>query len=647
VPIPSFPARPLGRALVPCAAALLAAPPAHAQGRAPADTARDAAIARRVDAVLPKVVAWRRDLHQHPELGNRETRTGALVAAHLRALGLEVRTGVAKTGVVGVLRGGRPGRTVALRADMDALPVTEQVALPFASKVQTDYNGQRVGVMHACGHDMHVAMLMGAAEVLAGMRAELPGTVVFLFQPAEEGPPAGETGGAMDMIKAGVLDRPKVDAAFGLHVGVTPAEAGHLSYRPAGMMAAADFFSVTVRGRQVHGATPWAGVDPVVVGAQIVQGLQTIVSRQSDLTLAPVVVTVGAFNAGVRNNIVPDSAVMLGTIRTFDPGRAARRAGARAAHGRADRPERGRDGGGRHPGAHARHRQRRGARRAHAPHAAARRRRGGGERDAPGHGRRGLRLLRRARAGAVRVRRRAAQGEPRVGVREQPQPQVLRRRGGAARGDARARVARRGLPGRHAVSGGRARAPARVAAARLAPSAAALALLAGCAGRRPPALALARAAAPARRAPGPAAAVPLDPAALAYAGRGADGRPRYVGGAFTAEERALLLRAYGVDDPARLYLPDSAPGAILRYDLRVVPPSAAGASSRCAWATRRGGAPTRAGTGSRRACCAPAAVRSARRRRCDHGAPRRADEDARVASRRCSPTPGAPASACA
>jgi amidohydrolase len=319
VPIPSFPARPLGRALVPCAAALLAALPAHAQGRAPADAARDAAIARRVDAVLPKVVAWRRDLHQHPELGNRETRTGALVAAHLRALGLEVRTGVAKTGVVGVLRGGRPGRTVALRADMDALPVTEQVALPFASKVQTDYNGQRVGVMHACGHDMHVAMLMGAAEVLAGMRAELPGTVVFLFQPAEEGPPAGETGGAMDMIKAGVLDRPKVDAAFGLHVGVTPAEAGHLSYRPAGMMAAADFFSVTVRGRQVHGATPWAGVDPVVVGAQIVQGLQTIVSRQSDLTLAPVVVTVGAFNAGVRNNIVPDSAVMLGTIRTFDP----------------------------------------------------------------------------------------------------------------------------------------------------------------------------------------------------------------------------------------------------------------------------------------------------------------------------------------
>jgi amidohydrolase len=202
---------------------------------------------------------------------------------------------------------------------MDALPVTEQVDLPFASKVTTTYNGQTVGVMHACGHDLHVAMLMGAAEVLAGMKAELPGTVVFIFQPAEEGPPAGETGGAMDMIKAGVLDNPKVDAVFGLHVGVTSAEAGHLSYKPLGMMAAADFFSVTVRGKQTHGATPWAGVDPVVVGSQIVQGLQTVVSRQTDLTLAPAVVTVGAFNAGVRNNIIPDSAVLLGTIRTFDP----------------------------------------------------------------------------------------------------------------------------------------------------------------------------------------------------------------------------------------------------------------------------------------------------------------------------------------
>jgi amidohydrolase len=307
--------------------ALLAAAPgaARAQAAAPAPPAAAPAptlapaLARRVDAVAPKVVAWRRDLHQHPELGNRETRTAALVAAHLRRLGLEVRTGVATTGVVGVLRGGRPGKTVALRADMDALPVTEQVDLPFASKVRTTYNGQDVGVMHACGHDMHVAMLMGAAEVLAGMRAELPGNVVFLFQPAEEGPPAGEAGGALEMIRAGALDRPKVDAVFGLHVGVTPAEAGHLSYRPLGVMAAADFFSITVRGRQVHGATPWAGVDPVVVGAQIVQGIQTIVSRQVDLTAGPAVVTVGAFNAGVRNNIIPDSAVLLGTIRTFDP----------------------------------------------------------------------------------------------------------------------------------------------------------------------------------------------------------------------------------------------------------------------------------------------------------------------------------------
>jgi amidohydrolase len=281
--------------------------------------ALDAEIGRAVAGVMPKVVTWRRDFHQHPELGNRETRTAGIVAAHLRRLGLEVRTGVAKTGVVGVLRGGRPGKTVALRADMDALPVTEQVDLPFASKVRTTYNGQDVGVMHACGHDMHVAMLMGAAEALAGMKAELPGTVVFVFQPAEEGPPAGEEGGAMLMLKEGVFNNPKPDAVFGLHVGVTPAEAGHLSYKPLGMMAAADFFSVTVRGRQVHGATPWAGVDPIVAASQVVVGLQTVVSRQSDLTASPVVVTVGAFNGGVRNNIIPDSVVLQGTIRTFDP----------------------------------------------------------------------------------------------------------------------------------------------------------------------------------------------------------------------------------------------------------------------------------------------------------------------------------------
>ena len=300
---------------LPVRAALLLAVAAPSVGA----QSMDADIQRAVQGVMPRVVAWRRDLHAHPELGNRETRTAALVAEHLRKLGMEVRTGVATTGVVAVLKGGRPGPVVALRADMDALPVTEQVDLPFASKVRTTYNGQEVGVMHACGHDMHVAMLMGAAEVLAGMRARIPGTVKFIFQPAEEGPPSGEKGGAIEMIAQGALANPKPDAIFGLHVGITPAEAGHVTYKPLGFMAAADFFTVTVRGRQVHGATPWAGVDPIVVGAQIVTGLQTIVSRQMDLTTGPVVVTVGSFNGGIRNNIIPDSVVMLGTIRTFDP----------------------------------------------------------------------------------------------------------------------------------------------------------------------------------------------------------------------------------------------------------------------------------------------------------------------------------------
>ncbi|MGZ8494095.1 MAG: amidohydrolase [Gemmatirosa sp.] len=250
-----------------------AAPAARAQAPAAAGPL-DAEIGRAVAAVMPKVVAWRRDIHQHPELGNRETRTAALVAEHLRKLGMEVRT---------------------------------------------TYNGQDVGVMHACGHDMHVAMLLGAAEVLAGMKAQLPGTVKFIFQPAEEGPPGDEKGGAIEMMAQGALANPKPDAIFGLHVGVTPAEAGHITYKPLGFMAAADFYTVTVKGKQVHGATPWAGVDPIVVGAQIVTGLQTVVSRQMDLTNSPVVLTVGAFQGGVRNNIIPDSIVMLGTIRTFDP----------------------------------------------------------------------------------------------------------------------------------------------------------------------------------------------------------------------------------------------------------------------------------------------------------------------------------------
>ncbi|HLL83370.1 MAG TPA: amidohydrolase [Longimicrobium sp.] len=301
------------RALWLLGALALAPLPAMAQG-GPAD----AEIQRRVDAVTPRVVAWRRDIHQNPELGNREVRTARLVAEHLRALGMEVQTGVAHTGVVGVLRGGRPGPVVALRADMDALPVTEQVDLPFASKARAEYNGQQVGVMHACGHDNHVAILMGAAEVLAGMRAQLPGTVKFIFQPAEEGPPAGEEGGAKMMVKEGVLENPRPDAIFGLHVGVIPAPVGTISYRPRGAMAAADNLRIIVRGRQTHGAVPWSGVDPIVISAQIVQGLQTIASRQTNLTTAPIVVTIGSINGGVRGNIIPDSVVMVGTIRTLD-----------------------------------------------------------------------------------------------------------------------------------------------------------------------------------------------------------------------------------------------------------------------------------------------------------------------------------------
>ena len=279
------------------------------------------AIAKRIDdsvaKVEAKVIAWRRDIHQHPELGNREVRTAKLVADHLRSLGLEVTEKVAHTGVIGVLKGGKPGKVVALRADMDALPVTEQVDLPFASKVRTTYNGQDVGVMHACGHDAHVAILMGVAEVLAGMRGEIPGTVKFIFQPAEEGAPQGEEGGAELMVKEGALDNPGVDAIFGLHVSSRFA-AGQIAYRPGGMLAAVDSFKVVVRGKQTHGAYPWLGVDPIVVASQIVLGLQTIPSRQLDSTVAPSVVTVGAIHGGVRNNIIPDEVEMIGTIRSLD-----------------------------------------------------------------------------------------------------------------------------------------------------------------------------------------------------------------------------------------------------------------------------------------------------------------------------------------
>jgi amidohydrolase len=282
--------------------------PAAAAQRVINTTPLRAEIERRTVLVGPKVVAWRRDIHEHPELSGEEVRTAALVAAHLRALGLEVTTGVGGHGVVGVLRGGKPGPVVGLRADMDALPVAEQVDLPFKSRVTSMYRGQTVGVMHACGHDNHVAILMGAAEVLAGMKASLPGTVKFIFQPAEEGKPNGE-GGAAPMIMAGALENPHVDAIFGLHVG--PGPLGSLGYRVGPMLAAANSWSMIVHGRQTHGAVPWAGVDPIVVSAQIVMGLQTVVSRQIDITAVPA-------NGGVRNNIIPDSVVMIGTIRTFD-----------------------------------------------------------------------------------------------------------------------------------------------------------------------------------------------------------------------------------------------------------------------------------------------------------------------------------------
>jgi len=289
-------------------------------GSAHAQQADQAALRSEVDAraeeVREKVVAWRRDLHAHPELGNREFRTAGIIAEHLRSLGMEVQTEVAHTGVVGVLRGGRPGPVVAFRADMDALPVTEMVDLPFASKATTEYNGQEVGVMHACGHDNHMAILMGVAEVLAGMRERLPGTVKFIFQPAEEGAPPGEEGGASLMVQEGVLENPRPDAIFGLHV--MPQHTGFIGYRAEGAMASSQTLRITVRGRQTHGAMPWGGVDPVVVSAQIVMGLQTVVSRQSDITQAPAVVTIASIHGGLRSNIIPDSVVMVGTVRTLD-----------------------------------------------------------------------------------------------------------------------------------------------------------------------------------------------------------------------------------------------------------------------------------------------------------------------------------------
>jgi amidohydrolase len=271
---------------------------------------------RLVEAAMPQVVTWRRDFHQHPELSNREFRTATVLAERLRAMGLDVRTGIAHTGVVAVLRGGKPGPTIALRADMDALPVTEALDLPFRSTARAEYNCREFGVMHACGHDAHMAILLGAAQVLSAMRAELPGTVTFIFQPAEEGPPAGEDGGARLMIEQGVLDG--VEAIFGLHV-FSSYETGTIAVRPRGIMAASDSLTITVRGRQTHGALPWEGTDPIVAASQIVTALQTVVSRQTEITKAPAIVTIGSFQAGNRGNIIPDEATLVGTIRTFDP----------------------------------------------------------------------------------------------------------------------------------------------------------------------------------------------------------------------------------------------------------------------------------------------------------------------------------------
>ncbi|WP_295217853.1 amidohydrolase [uncultured Brevundimonas sp.] len=291
-------------------ALLLAAGAAQAQ----VDTASvDAAVQR----VMPEVVAWRRDFHQHPELGFAEARSAGVIADHLRSLGLEVRTGVGKTGVVGILRGARPGRTVALRADMDALPVQEATGLDFASTATGTYMGNTVPVAHACGHDMHMAMLMGAAEVLAGMKDRIAGTVVFVFQPAEEGAPPGEPkGGAALMITEGALNDPKPEAIFGLHV--VPGRPGSVFYRPEGFMAASDRVDIRLKGKQTHGAWPWRGVDVIAVAGQVVETVNTLTARTVDPTTTPTVFTIATINAGVRYNIIPDSATLSGTLRTFD-----------------------------------------------------------------------------------------------------------------------------------------------------------------------------------------------------------------------------------------------------------------------------------------------------------------------------------------
>ncbi|WP_419555108.1 amidohydrolase [Pseudoalteromonas luteoviolacea] len=267
--------------------------------------------------VESKVIEWRRDIHQNPELGNREVRTAAMVSEHLKNLGMEVETGIAYTGVVGMLKGAKPGPTVMLRADMDALPVTEKTNLSFKSTKTTNYRGVDVGIMHACGHDTHVAMLMGAAEVLAGMRDELAGNVMFVFQPAEEGAPEGEEGGAELMLKEGIFKKHKPDVAFGLHI-TSKLNVGQIGYRSGPTMASADRFEISVKGEQTHGSTPWAGADPIAAAAQIVSGVNHIVSRQINITKEPAIVSFGKISGGVRNNIIPEEVNMVGTIRNFD-----------------------------------------------------------------------------------------------------------------------------------------------------------------------------------------------------------------------------------------------------------------------------------------------------------------------------------------
>lgn len=267
--------------------------------------------------IEPKIIEWRRQFHQYPELSNQEFKTGAKIAEFLKLLGMDVQYPVAKTGVVGILKCAKPGPVIALRADMDGLPVTERNSLPFASKEKAVFNGMETGVMHACGHDSHMAIMMAVAEILSKNRNELKGTIKFIFQPAEEGPPLGEAGGASLMVTEGVLENPKVEVIFGLHIrSISPV--GMIAYRPAGMMAASDWFTIKVKGKQAHGATPWMGIDPIAVSAQIINGLQNIISRQTDLTKEAAVISVGRIQSGIRENIIPEEATMAGTIRTLD-----------------------------------------------------------------------------------------------------------------------------------------------------------------------------------------------------------------------------------------------------------------------------------------------------------------------------------------